>query len=243
MLGLVTDRVLTRCPRCGTEVREGVEDGKDIVCVGCGRGWRVVLDKATGSVGFIASSAREVPEPLFLPRGSIRAAVAVLLAFCTMVVAGSGHDIPDQILALHLTIIGYYFAFRRQAANAAGRILDASTTHESPLFLPSGVIRVLLIAAFVFCAIFLHKSDRLVRPKYAEFFLLLGGLVAGSMFAKVFAKSEGRPFYTAINHLKGAAVLCAALWLCWLLLSGTYAQQAWPPLLAACFVSFYLGSR
>ncbi|MHC4867511.1 MAG: hypothetical protein ACYTEX_25850, partial [Planctomycetota bacterium] len=90
-----------------------------------------------------------------------------------------------------------------------------------------------------------YFRGRLADPKYLEFFVVLLGLVLGYIFAKLFAAASRTPFYIFINHVKGAAVLAAALSLAVLVIRpagpGTGGQRT--ALLLACIISFYFGSR
>ena len=232
-----------RCPGCGTKARYAVEDGQDISCLSCGRRFRVMLDKDTGKVALVEITGEETPEPLFLPRGSIRALVTILTALSSWILMLAGRDVPGYVLSLLLATISYYFAFRKQAGAAQTRILDSSGTLQEPLFLPSGLIRFALVVGFGVCAVALYRSNRLGEPPYLEFYAILLGLVAGYAFSKVLSTLEGSRLSLALNHAKGVAVLAASICLCWVLLAGSQTDTAYGPLLLSCFISFYFGSR
>jgi len=232
-----------RCPRCGTDIHRTTEDGQDIQCLSCRRRFTLMLNEETGKAGLVEITEEEIPEPLFMPRGSIRALVTILTALSSWILILTGRDVPGYVLSLLLSTIGYYFAFRKQMRAAQSRIWDASPTMREPLSLPSGFIRLVLIFGFGVCAVALYRSDRLLQLEYLEFYSILLGLVAGYMFSKMLSAVEGSSFFVWLNHAKGAAVICASICLCWVLLTGMETDTIYFPLSLSCFISFYFGSR
>jgi hypothetical protein len=85
----------------------------------------------------------------------------------------------------------------------------------------------------------------LFSPSYLEFFVVLFGLVLGYGFSRVFSGIQRTTFSVFINHVKGAAVLCAAVCLFGLVLMSSASTPGgdYVALLLACVVSFYFGSR
>jgi hypothetical protein len=154
-----------------------------------------------------------------------------------------GREVPGYLLSLLLTIIGYYFGFRKKIETAESRILDATAKEEEPLFLPHGFIRVVLILGFVISGIVLLAKGKLTELDYLEFFVVLLGLIAGYMFARVFSDYQGTPLYIFFNHLKGAVVLAAAGYLAYLLLSGNRGSSDYVAMTLSAVMSFYFGSR
>ena len=232
------------CPRCGYEIHESLKDGDVFSCEVCQGRYRVMLDEDTGRVGFLEQAAREIPEPLYLPKGSIRALTAIAMAVSCWALIFMSRDVPGALLSLVLTIIGYYFGFRAKVKAAGSRIFDASARPTEPLFMPPGAIRAILILGFVASGAFLIAHGRLAELKYLEFVVVLGGLIAGHIFGLILERVGATPMTLLINHVKGAAVLAVAAYLSYLLLGGGYAAVAPALLTALCaFVSFYFGSR
>lgn len=232
------------CPRCGFEIREELADGGVFACSICGSSYKVLLDAETGEAGFIEQAAREVPEPLYLPRGSIRALVAMAVAVSCWLLIFTQRDVPGSLFSLVLTILGYYFGFRAKVKAAGSRILDPSATTTEPLFLPPGFIRGFLILGFLAAGAFLFARGRWRELKYLEFIVVLFGLIAGYLFGRIMARGGASPFSLLVNHVKGAAVLAVAAYLTYLFVLGGYA--ALPPVavtVLCAFVSFYFGSR
>jgi hypothetical protein len=228
-----------KCPGCKTEIQGKIEDGAELSCVYCKRRFRVMLEEETAKVGLVEVIEKELPEPLFLPRGSIRATVTILVAFASWIQFLWGRDVPGYVLSLLLAIIAYYFAFRKHMRAAQSLIFDASAKVQEPLFLPSGFIRAILICGFLISGLLLYIRGKLFSPSYLEFFVVLFGLVLGYGFSRAFAAVQRTPFHVFINHLKGAAVLLAAVCLFGLVvISGTSNPSSqYVALLLACAIS------
>ena len=232
-----------RCPNCGAEIREALEDGQQFDCLNCRRAFRVLLDESTEEVGFVPLNVAVVREPLNLPRGSVRATATLATAGCCWILVLINARVPGYLLSLLLTIIGYYFGFRRKARSAQSRILNASARVQEPLNLPGGTIRLILILGFAGCAVVLWARDQIVNPAYLEFFIILAGLVAGYFFARLSRGTVGSASGNLINHVKGFLVLAATGALVVLLLGGMYTDVPRLGLTLACAISFYFGSR
>jgi hypothetical protein len=202
-----------------------------------------MLDTDTGKAGFIEATEKEIPEPLYLPKGSIRALVTVAMSLSCWLLIFAGKDVPGYLLSLLLTIIGYYFGFRKKIKTAESRIFDASAKEEDPLFLPHGVIRVFFTVGFVISGLVLFSVGKLKELQYLEFFVVLFGLILGYVFARVFSSYEGSSLYILINHLKGAVALAAAAYLAYLLVTGRHSDLKYSSLLLSAVISFYFGSR
>jgi len=237
------EKTVYQCPKCHAVIRQEIEDEGEVDCLSCGKRYRVILDKRSGKVGFIEVEVKEAPEPLYLPKGSIRALVTMVVAVACWVLMFQGKDVPGYLFSLLATIIGYYFGFRRKVKTAGSRIFDASAKEEEPLFLPHGFIRFLLIVGFVVGGIVLYARGKFRELPYLEFFFVLFGLILGYLVAKMFSGFEGGALHTLFNHLKGILVLGAAGYLAYLLLSGMYVHSHWLALFLSSVISFYFGSR
>lgn len=233
-----------RCPACNWEFQDRLTDGTDVRCSGCGAEYRALVDEDSGRATLLRHDDRAVPEPLYLPRGSIRALVALSLAGASWALVGLARPLPESLLALLLTVLGYYFGFRRNARAAQSGMLDASREVADPLHLPGGTIRVVLAAGFVISAVALYAQGRLAAGRVLEFYLILSGLLVGHVYRRLVAGGRGTQLVIAAGHVKGLAVLLttAVLVVAWL---GGW-QEQWPDWVTgvlAAVVSFYFGSR
>ena len=232
------------CPTCGVEIRGSIEDGQEYQCTSCHKKYIVLADKQTDKIGLVLLEESKIEEPLYLPRGSLRAITTILLAGCCWILIFINQDVPSYLLSLLLTVIGYYFGFRKKEAMVRGRMYDAAAKIENPLFLPAGYIRVFLIAGFLVSAGILWARGQLGDLTYLEFFLILAGFTGGYIFARLLVNLEDVPaVYNSLLHLKGLILLGSAFALAVMLLTLHYQQNAYPPLVCACVISFYFGSR
>lgn len=232
------------CPACGVEIRGSLSDGQEYQCTSCHKKYSVLIDKHTGKIGLVPLEESKLEEPLYLPRGSLRAITTILLAGCCWILIFIDQDVPSYLLGLLLTVIGYYFGFRKKEAMVRGRMYDAAAKIENPLFLPSGYIRVFLIAGFLVAAGVLWFRGRLGDIAYLEFFLILAGFTAGYIFARLMVNvEEVIAVYNFLLHLKGLVLLASVFTLAVMLLTRHYQHNPYPPLVCACIISFYFGSR
>ncbi len=227
------------CPHCEAPVRIDTQDETGGACPFCGKRLH-------------GSGARTAPpEPLYLPRGSVRSAATLILFLSTWIVLLSGRDAPGYVLDLLLAIVGYYFALRQASSRSRSRNPGGAETRrdgrgaapQPPLFLPGHSVRVLLVLLLGLSTVTLLAQGRLGQPEYLEFFLILTGLVAGYLYARLTAGMRGEGALILIGHLKAVVVLGASVLLAILLLTGIHAEQFHLALALACVVSFYFGSR
>jgi tryptophan-rich sensory protein len=237
------EKALYQCPHCGAAIREQIEDGIEFICLSCDRRFSVMLDPHTRRAGFIELTDREIPEPLYLPRGSLRGLATIAICACSWIMIFIGRDVPSYLFSLILAIIGYYFGFRQKMKAAESRILDASAKVEEPLFLPSGLIRFVLIAGFAGAGFAVWKRGGLADLRYLEFFIILAGLIVGFLYNRLFASADRSAAYVLINHLKGAGVLLCTGALLFLLGTGRHEAHETAALGLSAVISFYFGSR
>mgnify|MGYP001547186084 FL=1 len=142
-----------QCPTCREPMRADIRDGAEIKCRSCQAQFRVLLDENDGQTTFLETNTDRIPEPLFLPRGSIRSAVTVILAVSCWVLIAREKPVPPWHFSLLLTVVGYYFGFRT-TTKASNGVFNVTAPPDEPLFLPHGVIRFFLISGFVACGFF-----------------------------------------------------------------------------------------
>ncbi len=230
------------CPACGMGIAGKLTDGQEIVCSACARRFSVLLGGRTRSVGLVPLDEAELAKPLNLPQGSVRALATFITAGAAWMLILMNRPVPGYLLSLLLTVIAYYFGFRKKAGAAASRIYNAGVKVEQPLFLPAAVIRALLIAGFALCAVALYATGRLWQMQYMEFYAILAGLVAGVIFGRVVRPVNNR-LENWVNHVKGLGVLLASAWLAVALMRSDSGQDSYLGLGLACAISFYFGSR
>jgi DNA-directed RNA polymerase subunit RPC12/RpoP len=231
-----------KCPTCNWEIREDLKGGQEIKCSFCKSAFLILLDEASGKIGFL-QVGQELTEPLFLPPGSIRAISAIALSISCWVLIVRDSLVPDYLLGLILTIVGYYFGFRKKLKAAQSKIYDATAEEKEPLRLPAGVIRYFIIIGFAVGAMVLYVRGKLLQGDYLEFYVVLAGLILGYIYAKLTSLLLGYKSLNLLNHLKGVLVLVCVAWLSILFLGGVYEDSTRTALFLSCVVSFYFGSR
>ncbi len=178
-----------------------------------------------------------------MPKGSIRAIATLVTAGCSWGLLFTGGPVPDYVLDLLLTIIGYYFGFRQKVRETGGRVSDASVRAPEPLGLPGGTIRMMLIAGFGISTrdSFRARTTRIVGLRGV---LSHPGGPDRRVLLLCLSRRRSRAVARAvlINHAKGVIVLIATVQLAVLLLRG-HAEQSHLGLTMACIISFYFGSR
>lgn len=231
------------CPACRAPVRADLHDGEDVTCHACGNTYCVMIDEDSGRAALVDTETNKAPEPLYLPRGSIRSLVTLLMAAVCWIRIGLDRPVPDWLFSLVLTIVGYYFGFR-QTRRKSSPVHDVSTPPpDEPLFLPRGFIRAFLIGGFGVCGLLLLQRGGFEAARYAEFYFIFSGLVLGYVYARIVRSLGSTDVSTLINHLKGAMVLGAAVVVAILVLSGKQVETRYPCMALATVVSFYFGSR
>jgi hypothetical protein len=240
----ITSKEPPGCPACGHALRGGLTDHSDCKCRQCSRTFRVLLDRETGTIALAEPVPREQPvEPLGLPRGSVRAAVALLASGTAWALIGTGRELPEYLFGLLLTVIVYYIGFGAHAT--ADRIYDPCRKRERPLGLSPDAIRLAIILGFLAAGLHLAYANRarLMQVRYLELFLIVGSLVAGRVYNALIrhATSATRG---AARHAKAMVVLAAAATIAFVLLARTGLELPPPAMVALCaVVSFYFGSR
>jgi hypothetical protein len=230
-----------KCPQCELAVGEDLSRVDEFTCSGCGGYFTVSVDEK-GHVALFEAEETRYPEPLWIPRGSVRAFCSMLMAGCFWVMVLGGRNVPAYFLTLLLAVISYYFGFRVKVKAAESHIYDPAAEETDPLYLPGGCIRGLLTVGFTVAAALLAVMGRLTQ-KYVEFFVILAGLVVGHFFAKALRQTSGG-FQANVGHLKALFVIGCTFVLVALLLTGEANRgNQMVPLGLAAAVSFYFGSR
>jgi hypothetical protein len=232
-----------KCPKCELAIGEDLSRVDEFTCSACGGFFTVSTDEKGHVALFETEETERYPEPLWIPRGSVRAFCSVLLAGCFWLMVFGGRPVPVYLLTLLLAVISYYFGFRVKIKASEGHVYDPTAEEMDPLYLPGGCIRGLLTIGFTVAAAVMAVKGRLTETRYAEFFMILAGLIVGHFFSRALRRASGA-VRANVGHLKALGVIGCTLVLVALLLTGE-AQGGNPmvPLGLAAGVSFYFGSR
>jgi hypothetical protein len=195
-----------------------------------------------------------------LPAGSIRALLAILV-FGTalgLLALRPGQEVPDYLRDLLFIIMGHYFAARHRA----GLVEEPG---PSPLFLPRGTIRFLLIAGCVGVGVLLYSRGQLTAPGSHPGVVtlwLVGGFLLGvglnTLWAQILGRERRAPRFIedarALVSMAAALALVALVWnRFYVVVPPEQIDQAVAPVFhlgkfrlehaLAAVVGFYFGSR
>jgi len=175
------DKLNYQCPECGARIVISEEDADLYRCIGCSVEYALLYNGEKRPQGF----ARKVREPLNMPRGSVRALVALLLTWALFYHAARGIVPPELLTSLLISIIFYYFGFRKTEAkvHVGGKLLEIKT--GAPLNLPRGFVRSFLVVGFIASFVF-YLSRGIIPENLLGLFIIFLSLVAGYFYAKHF---------------------------------------------------------
>jgi hypothetical protein len=238
---------LVICPQCGVESARPLEEEDFFVCDHCGTRFSVMVDPETAKIGLVEPMADRPVQPLWMPKGSIRALAALGVTGTCWYQLLLGRAVPPSLLGLALTIVGYYFGFRARAKAAEGSIYDARERLAAPLFLPGGWIRAILIIGFAAGAAAVAARSGFDDVELLGFFVILAGLMLGHLVGRVSRKLSGLAALSVLKHVKGALVIGVTALLVHLVVRASGNPDAEPNTLAVILlcsaISFYYGSR
>ena len=231
------------CPHCGSGVEPWLDDHVDYTCPQCASRYMVMVDDETNEAAFFLRDVAPDIEPLGLPKGSIRAVIALSLAGVSWYLAVRGRDVPAALLSLLLTVLGFYFGFRTKAAGLSDRVYDTAARREQPLHLPAGYIRTLLVLGFLVMGVVLYRRGSLSDLRYLEFFFIVGGLVVGHYVGRA---ANHLPLETrrTLANAKGLLGLAMTAVVAGLFLTDADTRlPAWAVTLLCATITFYFGTR
>jgi hypothetical protein len=115
---------------------------------------RAMAAEAEARAAESATLADEPRHTLGMPRGSVRALLALCIAASTYwlianpeLQARFNNTIPEQLLGALMLVLGYYFADRAGGQRADG--VPAARIGPAPLWLPSGSVRFLIVVGLI----------------------------------------------------------------------------------------------
>ncbi len=232
------------CPLCTVPITVSLDRLESYQCPDCQTVFKVMADMETGRAALFAPLAEKQTEPLGLPRGSVRALVAMGLSFTCWVLVAMDRALPPALLSLTLTVIGFYFGFRSHSDPRDDRIYDAWIHRQQPLNLPGGAIRVILLVGFALSGAALWARGVMGNLEVMEFFAILAGLVAGYLLSRMMTPLKQSHLYELWRHLRAMLVLLATAAVAVMAVHGTWMHwEQRPFVLLTAGISFYFGSR
>lgn len=235
---------VVQCPYCSDQVLLGERKvGEGRQCRECDARFEIIEDADGAPLVLRELNPVEVPDPLGLPKGSIRAIATILAAGTSWFLVLTRQDVPGYLYGLLLTIIGYYFGMRSKKSPNDHVFPAQHVNSPGPLYLPRHVIRVVLVLGFAAAAVTLHLQQKLLTPSNLEFFTVLAGLILGYLLARGLSHGRPGPLVRGFSNLLAVVVLLATMVLTVLLVSGAATANAQVAMLLASAISFYYGAR
>lgn len=195
-----------------------------------------------------------------LPRGSIRAILALIIFGITwfLLIKYPNASVPSYLQNLLFIIMGHYFASRTKSTHTldtVGDVLDelpggGKPKEYSPLFLPRGTIRTLLLLGFLTVAVVLGYNQQLWGTKGLSNSAISLILIFGFIFG-VIRSNFSKPPTRFVEDVRASVAIVSAIILCLIVLNifkiGTietnYNISFHVEEILAGIVGFYFGSR
>ncbi|NQT89182.1 hypothetical protein HQ560_20600 [bacterium] len=190
--------------------------------------------------------------PLGIPRGSVRASLALCLVYVACMLMVRGEDLPLALSEALFAAIAYYFAARSRVTLTEKEFQERQ--HEfgedgdmRPLYMPRGTVRVIIIFAFVGVAVYVVSERGWASLGASTTLLLVVALFAGQAlkwFINWLKADRPRGEVTLLEHVKAALGITVGVAFVVLYTTGMY-REANPRVhkLMLGFVIFYFGSR
>ena len=188
--------------------------------------------------------------PLGLPKGSVRAVLALAVFGTVMLLLLQDRNIDQSLWMVNYIVLGYYFASRQ----AAGPTIQAPTATPSPLHLPRGTVRWTILLSFIGTCVYLVWSWEQGTKHYWEhsaFFPLLSltGFFLGRLFQGVTqwltkgGEEQSKFFQLFADGKALMGLLSAASIIVIVLLGVKFSGSDYFFRSSTIFILFYFGSR
>ncbi|NDH06880.1 hypothetical protein EBX93_13340 [bacterium] len=163
----------------------------------------------------ITDSDNPIRPPLGLPLGSVRALLTLLILAVVINEMMAGREVDILWNETLLIALAHYFSRRRFLnipPEAVPRLQKEGILppETRPLYLPTGVIRALILLAFGASGFFLYKQGRLFDPNVVPIFGAVGAYISGMIiayFAKSFMKAGTNSLLSRWHDMQAMLVL------------------------------------
>lgn len=188
--------------------------------------------------------------PLNLPVGSVRALITLAVLATVWAQLLRGREVGREMQDTLLLVLGYYFGARAVGAGARADTLTVAADREEnprdPLYLPRGMIRLLIVLGFGTVAWKLHERGALLASPPPLLILVgtfLAGAIAKGLLAWIGSALTGG-LRDGLGHALALATLAVVVPYCGVEVAGLHASApAWAAPTFLGVVGFYLGRR
>lgn len=189
--------------------------------------------------------------PLGLPKGSIRAILALIIVTvaCQQMLSGA---VPSLLLSETLMIVlTYYFTMRQQLiinpqVTIEPAIESVIVTKSNPLWLPRGSIRTLIIAAFFITVLGVMEQGRLLDSNVLGMLVPFAAYLLGGLLRNNRPANDAPPgwFARMLAHILGLAVIFIGFTLLYLAFNNLLPiLPEWISSLLLSAILYYFGAR
>lgn len=210
------------------------------------------LKETTGrSAGMVAPPTGEIPEPLRLPRGSVRGSIALVVTSTYGYLLLRVTPVPSVLINSVVVVLAFYFGSRAAASPPVpGAPRAPGGLAASPR--RTKVVRGILLVAFLALAAWFLRTDPSwngLPPELRSVLEVLGGYVAGMTVSwlihrKAHETTGRRRLATVARDLLAAGALVLTAYASFALATGlatVFADRVGDAL--SLVITFYFGSR
>jgi hypothetical protein len=194
----------------------------------------------------------EIPEPLRLPRGSVRGLIALIVTSTYAYLLLRGISVPSVLINSAVVVIAFYFGTRAAAGPPTPGAQGQPATAAAHTPRRTRVVRGILLLAFLGVAAWFLRSNPSwdgLPPELRSVLEVLGGYVAGLTVSwlihrRAHETTSRRRIATIARDLLAAGALVLTAYTCFALATGqatVFAERVADAL--SLVVTFYFGSR
>ncbi len=192
--------------------------------------------------------------PLFLPKGSVRALASLMVvgtAWMLILLGESKRLVVElEFIGVVVLVVSFYFGVRR---TAVGMTSGEPVTEADPLYLPRKAIRTIMLLGFLLVVIYVGADEgwQEIPPFLFTVLLVIVGYFVGIAVNELMERiphdetGESR-LNLLFKHLKALALLGFTAFICGIYIWGILDHQEIPDYLGnllAVAISLYYGSR
>ena len=185
------------------------------------------------------------PYPLGLPRGTVRATIALSYAGTLAFLILNNNPLASKLGTSVAITIAFYFGGRVRGTMPAG---VAASTGERAFGLPSKSVRTIFVFLFTGLWLYLFLDKQPIPSYLSEFILMIWGYLVGNVFFHLkhllFRATREKPSPMWFEHLKALVILGFSVWVCASVILGVVsASDTWVFSLSYLTIGFYYGER
>ena len=195
-------------------------------------------------------------DPLWLPRGSIRALLALSVATTTLyMVVVAREQIPQSLGNVLIVSVAFYYSTRSSISPPSETIKKTDNNEPPPLFLPNYTVRValaiMITASIVITALYNQEIPIFMLTVLLTIIGYGLGMVIKKLVTLIFPPKPGRNrAKELIGHLQAGAILTVVVGICGVNIMSTWNVLPFDVLtlifinqLLELAIGYYFGSR